>query len=184
MKTWLCFSVLVLSAGLLVAAEPVKSGPQVGEKVPGPFRPLNLNGPKQGQLNCIYCMNGANPVVMIFAREDTPALRSLIKKLDVATAANTEARLGTSAIFLTNDAGTVGTALKTFIGAESITHTILATHPADQPARYNIAADAAVTVLVYRHGAVRAESCFRTGELNDAGVNAVLADLPKILGAE
>src|SRR5579871_5855386 len=85
MKLGLCL-VALLAAGALVAAEPVKSGPQVGEKVPGPFRPLNVNGPRAGQPNCLYCTYGANPVVMVFAREDTPAVRTLIKYLDNATA--------------------------------------------------------------------------------------------------
>jgi hypothetical protein len=183
MKKWLCL-VLVLSAGPLVAVEPVKSGPQVGEKVPGPFRPLNINGPRPGAPNCLYCANGANPVVMIFAREDSPALRCLIRQLDAATASDEEARLGTCAIYLTNDAATVGATLKAFVEKENIKHTILATMAADQPARYGIAADGAVTVLLYRHFTVKANHAFRAGELTDAGASAVMADLPKILAAE
>ena len=35
---------LVVLAGSLFAAEKLKSGPQAGEKVPGPFEPVNING--------------------------------------------------------------------------------------------------------------------------------------------
>jgi hypothetical protein len=182
MKKLACL-VSLLAVGVVCAAEPIQSGPQPGSKVPGPFKPLNLNGPKAGQPNCIYCLNGANPVVMIFAREDSAALRSLIKKLDAATAANQEARLGTAAIYLTNDPA-ADASLKAFITADHIQHTILATSPADQPAQYKIAADAAVTVLLYRHTTVKANHAFRTGELTPAAVDAIVAELPKLVAAE
>ena len=40
---------LFCSAGL--AAE-LKSGPQVDETLPGPFHPLNINGPRAGMKFC------------------------------------------------------------------------------------------------------------------------------------
>ena len=55
----------------------VKSGPQVGEELAGPFHPLNVNGAKAGEKNCLYCANGANPVAMVFARETSPELTKL-----------------------------------------------------------------------------------------------------------
>ena len=61
---------LVLLAGTALA-DPVKSGPQVGEKLAGPFHPLNINGEAAGKKNCLYCSNGINPVAMIFARAKT-----------------------------------------------------------------------------------------------------------------
>src|SRR5262245_66444418 len=61
-------SCVVLVTGLALAGE-FKSGPQVGETVPGPFHPLNVTGEKAGEKACLYCQNGGNPVAMIFARE-------------------------------------------------------------------------------------------------------------------
>lgn len=44
-------------AGLLLAASAgaaeIKSGLQPGEKLPGPFHPLNINGSRAGQKNCL-----------------------------------------------------------------------------------------------------------------------------------
>lgn len=34
------------------AAEVLKSGPQPGDDVPGPFHVLNVTGPSAGQKNC------------------------------------------------------------------------------------------------------------------------------------
>src|SRR5581483_10780528 len=72
---------LALCIGMNVAAEKIESGPQVGQSVPGPFHPLNINGPKAGEKNCLYCQNGNNPVAMIFAREVSEPLTTLIKKI-------------------------------------------------------------------------------------------------------
>jgi hypothetical protein len=43
---------LVLLAGSLVAAEALKSGPQPGQNVPGPFNPLNVTGKNAGTKTC------------------------------------------------------------------------------------------------------------------------------------
>src|SRR5205809_7252239 len=94
---------LALVAGLAVAAEAVKSGPQVGEAVPGPFHPLNINGSAAGQKNCLYCSNGNNPVAMIFAREVSAPLTALIEKVDAATGKHTDCKMGSFVVFLNDD---------------------------------------------------------------------------------
>jgi hypothetical protein len=43
---------LALVASCLGAGETLKSGPQVGDKVPGPFNPLNVTGSAAGQKAC------------------------------------------------------------------------------------------------------------------------------------
>ncbi len=40
------------------------------EKSPA-FEPFNVTGEAAGQKNCLGCQNGGNPVVMIFAREES-----------------------------------------------------------------------------------------------------------------
>jgi hypothetical protein len=46
------FAVAVLAVAGAVAGEGLKSGPQVGTNIPGPFDVLNLNGPAAGEKNC------------------------------------------------------------------------------------------------------------------------------------
>ncbi len=95
----------VLSLALVGAAfgDPLVSGPQPGQKVPGPVFPLHVTGPDAGQQVCLYCKNGVNPVAMIFARELTPAVAELLTRIDAATVANQKADMGSFAVFL-NDA--------------------------------------------------------------------------------
>ena len=86
MKRVLIAAALLLTVAFVLTgfavADPLKSGPQVGQEVPGPFHPLNVTGAKAGQKNCLYCQNGSNPVAMIFAREVSEPLTKLIKKVD------------------------------------------------------------------------------------------------------
>jgi hypothetical protein len=43
---------LMLLVGSVLAAETLKSGPQIGDKIVVPFNPLNLNGHSAGQKAC------------------------------------------------------------------------------------------------------------------------------------
>src|SRR5688572_7085012 len=59
---------LFVGASLAEEKTSLKSGPQVGEELAGPFHPLNVNGKAAGKKHCLYCENGARPVAMVFAR--------------------------------------------------------------------------------------------------------------------
>ncbi len=174
---------LFLTVGAALAADPITSGPQVGEKVPGPFKPLNATGPDAGKEECLYCKHGSKPMVMVFVRELSPGVVTLIKKLDAATAAKGEAGLASCVIVL-SDTKDLAPSLAKWAGAEKIANTVLATHAPAGPAKYALAPDAAVTVLLYTKQTVKSNHTFRAGELKDAGVEAILADLAKILPSE
>jgi hypothetical protein len=176
----------VLCLALVAAfalAGTARSGPQVGDKVPGPFQPLNVTGPDAGKKSCLVCRFGARPVVMIFAREVTPHVVELFRRIDAATAANDDKRLGSFAVICNNDGALPGQ-LAEFAKQQHLDHTILATYEANGPARYNLSADAEVTVVLYRHLSVKANYAFKKGELSGAELDKILADLPKILADE
>ena len=172
-----------MAVGVAAAAEPVASGPQVGEKVPGPFKPLNATGPDAGKEECLYCKHGSKPMVMVFARELTPGVVALIKKLDTATAAKSDTGLASCVIVL-SDTKDLATSLAKWAQSEKIANTVLATYTTAGPAKYTLSPDAAVTVLLYTKQTVKANHTFRAGELKDAGVDAIVADLAKILPRE
>jgi hypothetical protein len=176
-------AVLVLAFAGIALAEPVTSGPQAGQKVPGPFAPLHANGPDAGRKVCLYCKNGANPVAMIFARSLNPELVSFIKKIDAATAAHADCRMGSFVTFLSDNPELPGI-LKRVAADEHVQTTILCTYAPAGPPSYHLAADADVTVILYTHHTVKANHAFRTGELNEQAVNAILADVAKILPTE
>jgi hypothetical protein len=175
---------LLLSAALLVqsagAAEPLRSGPQVGEKVPGAFKVLNLNGPDAGKAACLYCRNGSRPMIMVFTREISPAVTSLLQKLEAALAANPNSSLSACVIFCSDDQTLAGR-LVPWVKQMNLNQVTVAVGSAAGPAKYNLPPEAAVTALLYTHFKVQANHTFRAGELQDASINAILADLPKIL---
>lgn len=171
---------LVLVAGYTVAQDAVKSGPQVGEKVPGPFHPLNITGENAGEKHCLYCENGPAPVAVVFARELTPAVSGLIKKIDAETAKNSKKGMGSYVVFLSASEELPKQA-KALAEKEAIKTTVLSVDNPAGPTRYNVAKDAEVTVLLYTDFVVEANHSFRKGELNDGAITKVVADVAKIV---
>src|SRR5262245_19924977 len=81
----LCVCVGWAVAASARAQDAVKSGPQPGEVLPGPFHPYNATGDFKDRPHCLVCEYGLRPVVAVFARDfptpDNP-LTKLLQALD------------------------------------------------------------------------------------------------------
>jgi hypothetical protein len=172
--------VAVCVASVSFAGEPIKSGPQVGDDLPGPFHPLNVTGENAGEKACLYCRHGSAPVAMVFARDLTPAVAKLVKKLDECTIKNKEKEMGSFAVFC-SDAGALRKKLEETAKAEGLKELVLSIDNPAGPKDYNFVKDADVTVVLYVNTTVKANFSFRKGELTDKAIDAILADVPKIL---
>jgi hypothetical protein len=161
-------------------ADPLQSGPQVGQKVPGPFAPLNLTGSNAGEKCCQYCKNGSLPVVAVFAREATPAVIQLLKTIDQATAMHRERGLGSYVVFC-SDADGLGRRLQDIARKEKLQHIIFALYKAGGPEKYRLSPEADCTVLVYHHLTVQANHAFKNSDLTEAAIGTVGADIAKML---
>jgi hypothetical protein len=117
---------------------------------------------------------------MIFAREVSDSLTSLVKKIDAATAKNKENRMGSFVVFLTDEENARDD-LKKLADKEGIKHTILAIDNVAGPPTYHIAKEADVTVVLYNKRKVEVNYAFKKGELNAPAIERILGDLPKIL---
>jgi hypothetical protein len=175
---------MILTTALLLPgslhAEPIQSGPQVGQKVPGPFAPLNITGPNAGEKCCQYCKNGSRPVVAVFAREATPAVIQLIKTIDNSVAANREQGLGSYVVFC-SDAEGLGRQLQDVAQKQRLQHVVLTQYKAGGPEKYRLSPAADVTVLVYQQFTVKANHAFRNGELTEAAIGSVAADIARMM---
>jgi hypothetical protein len=173
-----------LATALLVsavfAAETLRSGPAVDENVPGPFHPYNVTGKAAGQKNCLYCQNGNNPVAVVFAREVTPQVTKLIKKLDECTAKNGECKMGSYVVFL-NDKEGLDKELKAMADKEKLEHIVLSIDNPAGPQDYKISKDADVTVLLYTKHVVKSNHAYKKGELKEGDIDAIVKEVPKIL---
>src|SRR5581483_7978816 len=101
-------------------------------------------------------MMGNTPVAAVFAREITPGLTGLVKKLEQATADHSDCQMGAWVVVLTDD-GTQG------------------------PPSFKIAKDADVTVLLYEKKNVKKNFAFEKGKLTDKDVDAVVAAVQEIV---
>jgi hypothetical protein len=173
----------VLSFGVVAAetkADKLVSGPQAGEKLAGPFHPLNCNGSAAGEKHCLYCENGANPVAMVFAREATPEVVKLIKALDATTVKNKDASMGSFVVFL-NDKDGLDKQLTELASKEGLKKTVLSIDNPAGPKGYNVAKEADVTVVLYVQGTAKVNYAFKKGQLSEKDITAIVNDVPKIL---
>jgi hypothetical protein len=179
-------SVLVVALGMCMgtalAADDVKSGPQKGDEVPGPFEPLNVTGPTAGKKACLYCRNGEHPVAMVFARELNEPVCTLIKRIDEATGEHKDCKMGSFVVFL-SDSDELGRKLKDFADRDNVKNCVLSIHSPEGPKGYNVSRDADVTVVLYAKHQVKANHSFK-GELQPKDIDLVLADISTILPRE
>lgn len=169
---------LALLAGTTLAADPLKSGPQVGQSVDS-FEPRNVTGPFAPDEHCLVCWTAARPGVMILARRLSDPLTSLVKKVD---AANKEQgnKLCSFVVFLDDEKG-LDTKLKDLAAKEKLEKTVLAIDNPKDTGSDGVPKDAEVTVVLFVKHKVKVNRAYRKGELTTAEVEKIVKELPKIL---
>lgn len=117
---------------------------------------------------------------MIFAREISDPLTSLVKQLDEITEQNQKAEMGSFVVFC-SDAEGLDKKLKDLAERQKLKHIILSVDNVTGPSGYSVAKDAEVTVVLYVEQKVVANYAFKKGELANSDIKKILADVPKIL---
>jgi hypothetical protein len=117
---------------------------------------------------------------VVFARETSDPLTSLVKKIDAATKKNQDKKMGSFVVFLTDEENAKDK-IKKLADKEGIKSTILTIDNVAGPSDYEIAKDADVTVILYNKRKVESNFAFKKGELNQKKIDQIIADLPKIL---
>jgi len=179
-KALLPILLVVGVAAALIAAEPLKSSIQPGEKIATIFEPLNITGEHAGELHCLVCENGRAPVAMLFARDLDEPLLKLLVKIDAATAKHQKESMGSFVVFL-NDQPELPKKLEAAAKQHKFKHIVLSTFEPAGPEGFEVANEAAVTVVLYSEHTVRANHAFRKGELTDKEIERVLRNVPTIL---
>jgi hypothetical protein len=175
------------------AGEGLRSGPQPGETIPGPFHFFNATGAHANKPHCLVCEFGLRPVVAVFARDIPEAgaaqpLITLLQKLDEAVGRYQQRRLRSFAVFLTSDATNPDTTrevarkLEDVAKSAELKNVVLAVGGPDGPDGYHLSKDAAVTVVVYEKHKVVGNFSFAKGKMSDQDVNAVLASVATLMG--
>jgi L-lactate utilization protein LutC len=170
-----------------MSAEAVKSGPQVGDAVPGPFHPLNVFNAEMPENNgkkaCLYCQHGLAPVAMVFTRSCNESVTDLIQKLDAEVAKNKSAKMGAFVVVLTDEEKAAETKLKNMLETKNIKHVSLSIDNTVGPPNYKVAKDAEVTIVLYNQRKVIANHAFKKGDFNSKCIETVIGELPKLLAS-
>jgi len=125
-------------------------------------------------------VNGAKPVAVVFARDLSAPVTSLVKKIEACTAKNKDKKMASFAVFCSDEEG-LEKKLKEFAEKEKIEKCILTLDNPSGPAPIKLAKEADVTVILYVNKKVKANHAFKKGDLNDAAIAMILKDVPKIL---
>ena len=86
-----------------------------------------------------------------------------------------------SFVVLLSDSDNIERELKELAKKEKIQHCVLTIDDPEGPQAYNIAQEAEVTVVLYTKLTVKANHAFKKGDLNDKSIEAIVADVAKIL---
>ena len=118
---------------------------------------------------------------MIFAREISDNLTSLVKKIDAATAKNSKARMG-SFVVVCNDDEKTEDQLKALAKKEGLKKTVLTlVDKKSGPEGYKLDPKADITVVLYSRRKTKAQFAYAKGEMKSKDVDAIIEALPKIL---
>jgi hypothetical protein len=117
---------------------------------------------------------------VIFAREVTDGLTSLVKKIDEATDKNRDCRMGSFVVFCSDEEG-LKKKLEELAEKQKLKRLILTIDNPAGPEGYDIAKDADITVLLYTKHKVKVNHAYKKGELTEREVNRILWEMPKIL---
>jgi hypothetical protein len=200
-KRFLAFApavVCVLALTTRAADEPtLKSGPEVGKDLPGPFHPYNVTGKRAGDFHDVLSAQGLDPAVLIFVRgtEAGDALQKLLADLDAIAEKTSKTRIAVAAVFLADDLKDVvknddlrkkyAEKLETIKTDAKLNSVILCLDSADGPKEYALNANAEVTVLLSDRLKVLANYAFAKGGLTKANVDAIVAAVKeKLSGAK
>jgi len=118
---------------------------------------------------------------MIFAREISDDLTSLVKKLDTCTGKHKDAKMGSFVVFVGADEE-VEKKVKELADKEELKHVVLSTDSAESgPAKYEVAKDADITVVLYTKQEVKSNYAFKKGGLKKEAIDKIIEDVKKIL---
>src|SRR5262245_39018726 len=97
---------------------------------------------------------------MIFAREVSDSLTSLVKAIDAATVKNSSCKMGSFVVFC-NDDEDLKDKLKAVAEKADLKKCVLSIDKPDGPPKYEVAKDADITVILYTKQQVKVNHAFK-----------------------
>jgi hypothetical protein len=162
-----------IGAGVALAADPVFSGPQAGEKTTG-FKVLEITGAGSGQERDPITDNAGAPTALVFVHTLERSLVPLLRSIDVYGASN-RARLKTEVIFLAPDRLAGEQRIRAASGSLRLASRVgLSLDGPEGPGNYGLNKDCLMTIVGARSNLV---------VTNFALVQPGIADAPPVIAA-
>jgi hypothetical protein len=187
--------VLAQAAGGRSADKPSEKSADVGlqpgkDEIGGPFRPYNVTGKDRhrGKFHPLVSEYGLNPVVLVFVRGVDPGkpVLDLLQQLDTLVQQNERIRLGSFAVFLSNDIKDLVTdndkreqeAAGLLDKVKKLDHIAVALDvPADVRDAYKLGDKDEVTVILYNKFRVELVRTFTPKTLDEAGIKSLVDEI-------
>src|SRR5688572_27906454 len=143
----LVLSASLLACGPLLAAPELKSGPQVGERLPGSFHSVSVVDAGKPDLSGRRWDHveryGANPAVPVLARTDSDSSTKTLKRVDVAIGLHrTDNRTVHALLIMLSDDEPLDQKLRALAQNNGIKHVSLSMDTPAGPSSWRIAKDA------------------------------------------
>jgi peptidyl-tRNA hydrolase len=119
-------------------------------------------------------------VALVFAREVTPGLTGLVKKLEAAAETHADAKFRAVVVLLSDDEK-ADARLKEYAEKEGFKKVVFGVEGLTGPSDYNLAKEADVTVLLYQRKTVKKNFAFGKGKLAAKEAAEVAAAVKDIL---
>ena len=116
---------------------------------------------------------------MIFAREISDNLTSLVKKIDEATVQNSGCKMGSFVVFLSDDKD-LEAKLKSIADSSNLKKCVLSIDNPAGPKGYGVSEKADVTVVLYKERKVVVNQSYGKGELTGKDIDSIVSDVSKI----
>lgn len=181
---WAVILILSVNATQTLAAKPLSSGRNAGEKVPS-FYVRAVTGPLQNRSVCYVCRNGSRPVAMILLRQIEPELKPLLQRLDQVVDGHRGDGLRSFCVFLSDSPRTAISQVQTFAFNHRIAVPMtIASQAVANPSNQNVHTDAAITVVLYKQQRVVDTFAFRSGTLTEDDIQTVLSATRELVSAD
>jgi hypothetical protein len=185
------FAALVLALSSIAAAPisagELKSGPRTGDYV-GSFDVIKCagavnDGVAVDQELCYCCELGLQPVIMVFAHEpESPSVSALLKQMEQTIAKNREHQLAGFVSLLGSDRAELIAQAKHLGIRHKLAHVALVVPVENRtgPTDFELNAQAAVTVTIYKEAQVVASYGFGKDDLKPEVIAQLMADAEKM----
>ncbi len=176
-------------------AEKKKHGLVVGEDLPGPFHPYNVNGPRAGRFHCLVTQTSLDPMVSVIVRDldFTDGLKALEKELDNRIVKNPNVRLSSFTVFLSEDMPDVvknddkreelAAKLENFAKAMDFKQVVLCLDSKPDLAAYALDDNAWATVVLVKNYKVVSVHTLKKDALTPAKAAQIIGEVAEKLGA-